>query len=112
MNAQIGQAENTRRFQCVQKCVINHGGVRSGGRGGGGRETEFIGLASTRPRVPSPESNLRILNYQGRKSELCVLGIEKQLVHFQDAAGLTAVNTARLTNCYLVFVSGGSDLFA
>ncbi len=54
--------------------------------------------------------NLRSQNYQGRKSELCVLGIElvqqlvKQLVHFQDAAGLTAVNKARLTNCYLVFV--------
>ncbi len=26
------------------------------------------------------------------KSELCILGIEKRLVYFQDAAGLTAVN--------------------
>jgi len=28
--------------------------------------------------VRSPESNLASLNYQGRKSEVCVLGIEKR----------------------------------
>ncbi len=54
------------------------------------------GLASS--SVHSPESNLRSRNYRGRTSELCVLGIEKQLVYFQDAAGLTAVNkVSRLT---------------
>ncbi len=46
----------------------------------------------------SPELNLRSRNYQGRKSELCVLGTEKRLMYFQDVAGLTAVNkVSRLT---------------
>ncbi len=58
------------------------------------------------PGVHSPESNLRSRNYQGRKSELCVLGIEKRLVYFQDAAGLTAVNkVSRLTRLIAISCS-------
>ncbi len=47
--------------------------------------------------LPSP-GNLQSPNYQGHKSELCVLGIKKRLMYFQDTAGLTAVNkVSRLT---------------
>ncbi len=55
--------------------------------------------------IHSPESNLRNQNYQGRKSEICVLGIEKRLVYFQNAAGLTAVNKVRLTRLIAISCS-------
>ncbi len=62
--------------------------------------------------VHSLESNLRSQNYQGRKSELCALGIEKRLMYFQDAAGLTTVNKVRLTRLIAISFHGGSDWFA
>ncbi len=60
---------------------------------------------SSIPRVHSPEWNLRSRNYLGRKSELCIVGIEKRLVYFQDVAGLTAVNKFRLTRLIAILCS-------
>ncbi len=60
---------------------------------------------SSIPRVHSPEWNLRSRNYLGRKSELCIVGIEKRLVYFQDVAGLTAVNNVRLTRLIAILCS-------
>ncbi len=50
--------------------------------------TQFTGTPDLRP----PESNIPSRNNKELKSELCILGIEKRLVYFQDAADLTAVN--------------------